>query len=130
MNHCPWLTRKFQEYEARLDACRQSGSKGGRIASQQPTENFPPELDTPECRAAWGEWVDHKRSKGKGYKSKKSQEAMLKQKAKLGAARFCEAVQFSIGCNYDGIYEPGGNGNGNGKKKFQFRELPFPEAGI
>lgn len=65
---------------------------------------FPPKLDTPECRAAWASWLEHKKSKGQKYKSRKTQEQALRNWAEGPPSDFIAAINFSIGSNYGGIF--------------------------
>jgi hypothetical protein len=66
---------------------------------------FPPALDTPECRAAWDEWLAHKHDIGKPYKTARSQSQKLKELSTLGPERFVAAVRHSIGEEWQGIHE-------------------------
>jgi len=66
---------------------------------------FPPILDTPECRDALSEWLQYKRTKKQAYKVPKSVNTLLQRFIHSGPAAFVVAVAFSIGQNYDGLYE-------------------------
>lgn len=111
--HCPFVTREAEEYEARMLSIRTRGAKGGKAAADKRAVIFPGELDTPECRAAWADWLEHKKERGESYKSAKSQQAKLTELSKLGPQRFVAAIIHSRGNNWAGIYEPK---NGNGAK--------------
>ena len=74
---------------------------------------MPAILDTAECRSSLQEWLEHKRSKGKGYKSTAAIEKKLAEYDRSGPAAFIAAVNHSIGNNYDGLFPPGGR---NGKQ--------------
>ncbi|NLX55655.1 MAG: hypothetical protein GXY58_11120 [Planctomycetaceae bacterium] len=76
---------------------------------------WPPELDTPECRMAWAEWVAYKTERGEGYKSAMSGRKVLAAKRGWGAARFVAAIDWSIASNYAGIWEKKKDGATNGK---------------
>jgi hypothetical protein len=70
----------------------------------------PPEIDTPEGRAALTEWLDYKRSRRESYADPRYVERLLRgfvdRHGAQAAARFSEAVAHSIGNNYAGCYEP------------------------
>lgn len=66
---------------------------------------FPDALDTLKCRAVWREWLAYKSDIKKPYKSTRSQTAQLTRQSKLGADRFCQAVEYSIAQGYQGIFE-------------------------
>ena len=87
--------------------------RGKRLQPKITDIDFPPSLDTPDARAALGEWLDYKTARNQKYKSGASVRALLKQWERSGSAGFVEAIQFSMGNNYSGIFA-GKNGNGNG----------------
>lgn len=77
---------------------------------------IPDSLDTPEVRESLDAWLGHKRTIGKPYKHAESAARMFKQFSTFGRDGprvFCEAVDFSIGNNYQGLVIP----NQNGKPK-------------
>jgi len=67
--------------------------------------NFPPKLDNEACKTAWRDWLEHKKALGKGYKSIKSQEILLRQWADR-PTEFIKSIIHSIGQNYQGIFPP------------------------
>jgi hypothetical protein len=111
--HCPFVTRAASDYSARVESLRAAGKLGGRSSADQKAVTFPTALDTPECRDAWADLLEHKKDLGERYKSDKSQQAKLTELSAMGPERFCAAVMHSRGNNYAGIYEPkSGNGAG------------------
>jgi hypothetical protein len=110
--HCPFVTREAEEYEARMLSIRTRGGKGGRVSADNRAVAWPEAIDTPECRAAWTDWLEHKKERGESYKSAKSQQAKLTELSKLGPQRFIAAILHSRGNNYAGIYEAKSSGNG------------------
>lgn len=57
---------------------------------------------------AWNEWIEHKKSISNGYKSEKTQSiaiASLVKQMNGHEKRMIDAIYFSIGNNYKGIYE-------------------------
>ena len=84
--------------------------------------DFPPSLDTPNARAALADWLDYKTARNQKYKSAASVHALLKQWERSGSAGFVEAIQFSMGNNYSGIFA-GKNGNGAHKKAFNIEAM-------
>ena len=72
---------------------------------------FPKELDTPECRQALTRWLQHKRSIGKPYKGQQAVQQLLNNWRRSGPAAFIEAVDHSIGQNYQGLFPPNPKSN-------------------
>lgn len=76
---------------------------------------MPPALDTPECRKALADWIEHKRLRKPAYRSVAQLEMLVNKLAPLGAAEFIKAVQHSIGMNYAGVFPEKDNGGGRSK---------------
>jgi hypothetical protein len=66
----------------------------------------PPDLDTPEVRHSLAEWLAHKDALGKQYKSPESAAKLFKKFEGKPPAEFVQAVDFSIGSNYQGLFAP------------------------
>jgi len=66
---------------------------------------IPPELMGEEAVQAIRDWVEHKDRIRDQYASAKSLQVELKRWAKLGSSRFVAAVGYSIGKEWQGIYE-------------------------
>ena len=122
--HCPFVTREAEDYEKRMASVRARGKAGGKASADQRAVVWPAALDTPECKAAWADWLEHKKERGERYKSAKSQQAKLTELAPLGPSRFIAAIIHSRGNNWAGIYEPKLNSNGTSRLK----PSPFPEV--
>lgn len=92
---------------------------------------FPPELDTPAARDAWGRWLTYKSDRGERYKSRDSATAQLDRFARAGPDRFVAAVAYSIAQNYAGIYEEKGLKHGTTVNPSTGREAKYdaPDAG-
>lgn len=84
-----------------------------RVAFTVCDVEFPPELDTLECRDAAQLWLEHKRERGESYKSAKSFAMKLGELARAGPDAFVAAVKSSIGNNYAGIHPPKETYSGN-----------------
>lgn len=88
---------------------RDKRDKSNNIKTQRVLDEakpkFPPQLDNPECRAAWDRWLDHKQKRREAYKSVASQEAKLKEWAN-DPDGFIISIDSSRGNNYSGIFPP------------------------
>jgi len=51
-------------------------------------------------------WVEHKRAKGKPYKSTQGPQAVLNMLAPFGPFWLSKQIQQSIASNWDGVFEP------------------------
>lgn len=97
------------------------------IAKPKPEELvFPPAINTADCRAAWRQWLEHKKRIKKPYKSTNSQNMMLARFASYAPARFCAAVKFSIGSEYAGIFDDPDFRNGNAAGSAPSTAAPNP----
>lgn len=66
---------------------------------------YPPQLDTPEFRAAWSDWAAHR--KGIGHPlTPEAARRQLKALAEMGPARALAALDHSIRQGYRGVFEP------------------------
>lgn len=96
-------------------------SKAKREPVKLEDVTFPDSLETPEVRSAVQEWLDHKIRIRDSYKSAKSVSTLLKRWAGRGE-RLLESIEFSIGHEYKGIFEPPPNwtrrGKPSGQEKF------------
>lgn len=87
-----------------------AGGGGGRVNGEAPPEFwelFPPEMATPDVRAAWSDWLQHRRER----KPRVTPMAARQQVAKLsslGPRRAVDALRHSISGGYQGIFEPSG----------------------
>lgn len=98
-------TPRFVLADPKELAAKASGVKASDVA-------MPPALDTPECRKALDEWIDHKRLRKPAYRSAAQVQKVVDKFASLGAAEFVKAVNHSIGANYAGLFPESGGGNG------------------
>jgi hypothetical protein len=103
-------TRPYQDKTEIPPIPPESGKRRKAISVDQ--IEFPSSLDTAEVRASMAEWLEHHRAIGKPYKSVSAVEKLFDQFKETPAA-FVEAVNFSIGNNYQGLIVPGANSNGN-----------------
>lgn len=76
---------------------------------------FPKELETPEFRAAWNEWEEHRRELRKRL-TPGTRRKQLETCAKWGAERAVRAIEASIEAGWQGLFEPKqGQQNGEGE---------------
>lgn len=68
---------------------------------------FPDGMGSPAVRQAVADWLDHKRAKGRGYKSAKQVEILIGKWLMPGPAAFVDAIENSIANNYDGVHAGG-----------------------
>jgi hypothetical protein len=71
---------------------------------QMGLEIFPAELDTPEFRSAWDEWLADRRARRLVRYTARGQELQLQALAKLGAATAADAIHWSMAQGYQGIF--------------------------
>jgi hypothetical protein len=74
---------------------------------------IPPELDTAEFRAAWNDWLAHRREIRKPA-GPTAQRKALAGMVKLGIQRAIAAIEHSVARGWLGIFEPGESRNANG----------------
>jgi hypothetical protein len=73
----------------------------------QPAElAFPPELDTPAFRAAWDEYVDHRRKSNIKPLKPHSVVGKFAEMAKWGEAAALESIRQSVDNGYAGLFPP------------------------
>jgi hypothetical protein len=65
---------------------------------------IPAELNTPEFRVAWADWLQHRREIRKPATAT-AQQKQLAALAKMGPARAVAAINHSIGNGWTGIFE-------------------------
>jgi len=114
------VTHRERERE-RVESNTPNPLSGGRKQRKPPFTiddvKFPDGMDSPDVRNAVADWLQHKRSLGKGYKTTSSVHRLIEQWLMNGPAAFVEAIHHSIGQNYQGVYSPGGgNGTGNNQR--------------
>lgn len=80
--------------------------KGNNAAFAASDIPVPEEFDIPEVRQALAEWLDHKAALRKPYKSPKSVAKLFKKFDGKTPADFVQAVDHSIGSNYQGLFSP------------------------
>lgn len=76
------------------------------------TVELPACMERSDVRLALGDWLEHKRSMRKPYRSEKAVMKLVRQWEVRGADAFVSAVNHSIAQNYQGIYEAPGDSNG------------------
>lgn len=67
---------------------------------------FPPNIDTPEMRAAWGEWTQHRREIKKPITPTAAKQQLAKL-ATVGIERGIQMIRHSIANGYQGLFPPG-----------------------
>ncbi len=72
-----------------------------------PLHTIPTELDTPQFRTAWDEWIQHRKEKSKPL-TPSTASKQLKEVAALGEARAVAAIDYSILKGWQGIFEQQG----------------------
>lgn len=91
-------------------------------------DDIPVGLQSPEFRAAWGEWKADRAARRKTL-SERAKVQQLRKLAEMGVTRAIAAIEFSIASGYTGIFEPspgraGANGTAHRDTK---RAEEFPE---
>ena len=81
----------------------QTGEKKGKEREEETT--FPEELDTPDFRQAWAEWVAYRKDMKKKL-SKFSIRKQLKQLAAMGEQGAIACIDHTIAKGWQGLYEP------------------------
>ncbi len=77
--------------------------------------SFPPELDSPDFRAAWEEWIAHRRGLRLKPYTAQGQKGIFSKLAKWGSERAVAAIQHSMAQNYQGIFEEKVSASGSSK---------------
>lgn len=108
----PENTRKTQSKKGAVaPAARSSGNAKG-LKFDPTSIDLPAELDTPEFRAAWGDWCAHRREKRQALTPTPARKQISKL-AEMGLTRAIAALEHSATSSYTGIFEPNGNTHGN-----------------
>jgi len=87
------------------------------IVKAQPKTEFPEELDTPEFREVWAEWIQHRIELKKPMKPT-SAKTLLKKLAAAGEQKAIESITHSIANGWQGVFEPSAGAVGNQKDMF------------
>jgi len=77
---------------------------GGNATEAAPTVTIPPELDTPDFRAAWGEWKAERRAKRVKPYTPRGEAAQLIKLAGFGPAVAQDAIRQSIANGWAGLF--------------------------
>jgi len=83
------------------------------IAPKGAIVGFPPELDIPIFKAAWGEWEQHRKEKNKPITPLSRQKAM-KQLLAIGPEEAVKWIDNAIAQGWQGLYPPSTSGISNG----------------
>jgi hypothetical protein len=75
------------------------------IVKPKAQTEFPTELDTPEFRATWAEWIQHRIELKKPMKPT-SAKTLLKSLAKAGEQKAIESITHSMANGWQGVFEP------------------------
>jgi len=101
------VTKKALPEKRREDMNTDMGveKKTPSIVKAQPKTEFPEELDTPEFRATWAEWIRHRIELKKPMKPT-SAKTLLKTLAKAGERKAIESITHSMANGWQGVFEP------------------------
>lgn len=105
------------EAEAEAKAKAKAEASGARARARGAAEGkkhvtiIPLTLSTDDFRAAWGDWLQHRREKKKPV-TPMSEKHSLKELSEMGEARAIAAIRHSIGKGYTGIFEPDARSGG------------------
>jgi hypothetical protein len=92
---CENRTRQYkEELDIDLDSLLEKSPSGRR------------EMDTPEFRSAWGEWIAHLKEKGKPITGIVQAQKLVDRLCSMGPRRAIEAINLSIERGYCALYEP------------------------
>lgn len=109
--NCP--TKKGTKSRSLSSLLISSGSEG--VQGEKRTESvtvIPLLLSTDEFRAAWADWLKHRREKGKPLApGSMAERKQLKKLEEWGVARAIAAIGHSISNDWQGIFEPDPNSN-------------------
>jgi hypothetical protein len=86
------------------------------IVKAQPKTEFPEELDTPEFRATWAEWIQHRTEIKKPMKPL-SAKKLLKSLAEGGERKAIESINQSIQNGWQGVFDVKAGSVGSSFKK-------------
>lgn len=93
--------------EAEAEADNKEEEPSAPVASKKAEIPIPALLDTPEFRAVWADWEQHRREK-KQTITPTTRNRQLKNMAEIGVVRAIAAIEESISQGWQGIYEPKG----------------------
>ena len=117
-NVCDISVTKAQPEKSREEVNKNMGveKKKPLIVKAQPKTEFPEELGTPEFRATWAEWIQHRIELKKPMKPL-SAKTLLKTLAKAGERKAIESITHSIANGWQGVFEPSAGAVGSSSKK-------------
>ena len=100
------VTKKALPEKRREDMNTDMGAveKSLPIVKAQPKTEFPEELDTPEFRATWAEWIAHRIEIKKPMKPLGAKK-LLKSLAEGGERKAIESINQSIANGWQGVFE-------------------------
>ena len=110
------LPREEKRREEKEKQTPLSPPRGKRSAKPADVE-IPETLDTPDFRAAWGEWLAYRRER-KATCSARTLSKQLAMLAELGPAVAIESIENSIRGGWQGLFQPKAEGNHNGKPRY------------
>lgn len=91
-------------------------------------DEIPPSLDTPEFRAAWGDWTAYRRER-RNPMSARTVRAQLNKLNQWGPDRAVLAIRQTIEHGWTGLFEPKENGRGSGNGRAAPRRATEAERG-
>lgn len=100
------VTKKASPEKRREEKNTEMGAekKSPSIAKAQPKTELPEELDTPEFRATWAEWIQHRIEIKKPMKPT-SAKTLLKTLAAAGERKAIESINQSIENGWQGVFD-------------------------
>ena len=98
------VTKKALPEKRREDMNTDKVDKSLPIVKAQPKTEFPEELDTPEFRATWAEWIAHRIEIKKPMKPLGAKK-LLKSLAEGGERKAIESINQSIANGWQGVFE-------------------------
>ena len=117
---------KGKEREGELVGPKSSKRSAPKFDPQ--TMPIPTELDTPEFNAAWSDWCEARKSKGKPITQPAAKQQFTDFVA-WGAAVAAQQIRESIRCDYTGVFPPKNNGSQNGHGADLYAGLRASAAG-
>lgn len=116
--------RTLEESLEEIPAGVAAKSRKRSQATPKVLHSIPPELDTPAFRVAWGEWIQHRKEKGKSL-TPSTASKQLKEVSALGETRAIAAIDYSILKGWLGIFE---NPNQTPTEERVVQSIPKVEA--
>jgi len=92
-----------QEQEQEVTPCSPP-LKSKRAKFDPSTVELPAELDTPEFRGAWADWLAYRREIAKPLKSERSVRQQLDTLRRYGPEKAAECIRTSIGNQWQGLF--------------------------